>query len=226
MIRWTSYCSLALIITFLTSPILAADPNLTGFEKSLATWKVLKAKCGGNYSYKIRWSSFVGFGHETEIVCRRNKVVERKYREWKRGPQPVRPGVVSRPQGTGWIETGDKIGSHKKGVPAKTLDQLYQEARKVLGTKLTAHQRLYVRYDKQGLLQSCFWVDTRIADDAPRTGVMISSLTLGKPGQGGRAVSASGGKAINLKIGDSGKTVKAALGDIVLIRGHWGQPLK
>jgi predicted secreted protein len=196
-----------------------ADSRLSAFAKSQTTWRRLKAKCGGDYSYKVRWSSWVGFGHETEIICRRNKVVERKYREWKRGPQLVRPGVVSKPQGTGWTETGDKIGSHKKGAPPKTLDQLYQEARKVLSTKLTAHQRLYVRYDKQGLLQSCFWVDTRIADDAPRTGVMISSLTLGKPGQGDRKpANSAGGRAINLKIGDSGKTVKAVVGDLLLIK--------
>ena len=193
-----------------------ADSRLAEFAKSLATWERLKAKCGGNYSYKIRWSSWVGFGHETEIICRQNKVTERKYRQWKGGPRVVRPGQPAKPQGSSWAGLGDHVGSHKTGAPAKTLDQLYQDASKVLEAKPAAHQRLYVRYDKQGLLGSCFTVDTRIADDAPRKGVMISSIALGRPGRGS-PVKSSGGRAINLKIGDSGKTVKAAVGDLVLI---------
>ena len=223
MTRPTVCCSLVLVTTVVLAPgasAAPADSRLAEFAKSLATWERLKAKCGGNYSYKIRWSSWVGFGHETEIVCRDNKVSERKYREWK-GPGVARPGEAAKPQGSSWAEQGDQIGSHKKGAPPKTLDQLYQEAREVLKTKLPPHLRLYVRYDKQGLLQSCFYVDTRIADDAPRRGVAISSIALGRPDQSGattRPAKPSGGRAVNLKIGDSGKTLKAAVGDLVLIK--------
>jgi len=225
MIRWTSYCSLALIIAFLAGPLSAvgptlvlprsAPPNRAAFEKSMATWKTLKAKCGGNYSYKIRWSSFVGFGNETEIVCQNNTIVERKYREWQAGPGMAIPVPLGRakPKEVRWSEKLGEIGSHKKGAPAKTLDQLYAEARKILTTKLPAHQRLHVSYDKQGLLKSCFSVDTRIADDAPRKGVAISSITLGK-GSGG----AANGKTINLTKADNGKTIKANVGDTVLIK--------
>jgi len=219
MTRIVLCCCLVLTTPFLSAHAAGATPEdarLATLAKSLATWEQLKAKCGGNYSYKIRWSSWVGFGRETEIICRQNKVVERKYREWKGRQVPAKPGQPPKPQGDGWTEKGKQVGSHKKGAPPKTLDQLYQEARKVLEAKLPPHQRLYVRYDKQGLLLSCFYVDTRIADDAPRTGVVISSITLGQPG-GGDAKS-SGGRAINLGIADSGKTVKAAVGDLVLIK--------
>jgi inhibitor of cysteine peptidase len=60
---------------------------------------------------------------------------------------------------------------------------------------------------------SCFYVDTRIADDAPRKGVIISSITLGKP-DGDKA---KAGKTIALTSADTGKTIKAAAGDIVTI---------
>ena len=220
MTRLAVCCVLVVTILILLTPgaAAAADSRQAAFAKSQATWKQLKATCGGNYSYKVRFSSWVGFGHETEIVCRQGKVAERKYRDWKGGPRLVRPGGAPQPKpaGTSWTETGDKIGSHKQGAPARTLDEMYQEAGKVLAAKLEAHQKLYVRYDKQGLLNSCFWVDTRIADDAPRTGVMIGSIVLGKPSGGG--AKASGGRAINLGIADSGKTVKAGVGDLVLIK--------
>ena len=205
------------VVVFSGASAALGDARLAEFAKSLATWERLKAKCGGNYSYKIRWSSWVGFGHETEIICQQNKVTERKYRQWKGGPVIARPGQPPKPQGSSWSEKGDQVGSHKTGAPPKTLDQLYEEARKVLATKPAAHQRLYVRYDKQGLLLTCFTVDTRIADDAPRKGVTISSIAPGQPGGAGTGKS-SGGRAINLAIGDSGKTVKAAVGDLLLIK--------
>lgn len=219
MTRSASCCSFVLTTIILLTPgaeAAQADSRLAAFTTSMATWKQLKAKCGGNYSYKIRWSSWVGFGHETEIVCRQNKVTERKYREWKGGPALVRPGGPAKPQETSWTETRDRIGANKKGARPKTLDELYLEARKVLETKLPAHQKLYVSYDKQGLLKSCFSVDTRIADDAPRKGVAISGVTLGTPDGG--AVKPSKGRTINLTSADNGKAIKAAVDDIVLIK--------
>ena len=86
----------------------------------------------------------------------------------------------TQPAGLVWVEKGKEMGSHKKGGAAKTLDQLYKEAAEVAKRKLPANERRYVRVDKQGLLLSCFTVDTRIADDAPTKGVNISSIKLGK----------------------------------------------
>ncbi len=264
-----------------------AEPPAKEQEKlqaSLKTWQRLREDCGGNYSYKVRWSSFVGFGHETEIVVRDNKVIERRFRAFGGGglapvpiaPVPPRPEILPRkwtdstgkhsveaefvdlkdgklrlkrkdgktitlpidilskadqesaralarqtatppkPKGESWTETGRDLGSHKKGSPPKTLDQLYEEAQGILNTKLEPHHRLYVRFDDRGLLKSCFYVDTRIADDAPQTGVMIASVNI-KPSAAGGAAKPSGGRAINLKNADSGKTVSAGVGDLVII---------
>lgn len=160
-----------------------SDSNKAKLAESLKAWTDLKAKCGGNYSYKVSFTSWVGFGHETTIVVRDNKVVERRYREWSANlqgpPMPVPPGVAPpQPQGTSWTETGDQLGSHPKGAPLKTLDTLYEEAEKILEIKLEPYQRLYVRFDGRGLLLMCAYVDTRIMDDAPMTGVRISSIQI------------------------------------------------
>jgi len=152
-------------------------------QKSLETWETLKAECGGNYAYKVRWSSWVGFGHETEVVVRNNRVAQRRYRQWSGQPVPVAPGEPPKPEGKTWTEEGDQLGSHSEGAAPKTLDQLYEEAAKVLAKTLAPHQRLYLRFDDRGLLQSCFYVDTRIADDAPQTGVVIGSIELQAAGE-------------------------------------------
>jgi len=166
----------------LLAPASAAEGDPAKVAKSLQAWQKAKEKCGGNYSYSVRWQSFVGFGHETTVVVKANKVAERRYREFKapsRRPVPKNPNVKPEPAGPLWVEKGKELGVHKKGAAAKTLDQLYQEAAEVANRKLPSNLRRYFRVDKQGLLLSCFTVDTRIADDAPTKGVNITSIKLG-----------------------------------------------
>jgi len=298
------YCSL-LAVVVLSSTVVsvfgAESPTKEGgkLEASLQTWQRVKKECGGNYSYKLSFSSFTGFGHETEIVVRDNKVAERRFRAF--GGQPVAvapilaappaPVIASRkwtdstgqhsvqaefvdakdgtvrlkredgktisvpidklskadqqyvksldrptappakPEGKTWTETGEDLGTHKEGALPKTLDELYDEAKAILDTELAPHHRLYVRFDDRGLLLSCFYVDTRIMDDAPRTGVAINSIHIGAPAEGGAAEAGaaeagvaeaepakpSGGRAINLSSADRGKTVPAGVGDLVII---------
>ena len=150
-------------------------------KKSLQTWQARKAQCGGNYSYTVGFQSWAGFGNSTVIVVRNNKVVERKYSEFNRNapPMPQQPGKEPpKAEGQNWTEKGKEIGTHKQGAPAKTLDTFYAEAKAILEVKLEPTQKLSIAFDKQGLLQHCFWMDTRIADDAPRNGVIIGQLQL------------------------------------------------
>ena len=75
-------------------------------KKSLSTWEGLKEECGGNYSYNKRWSSWVGFGHTTEVVVENNKVVERRYKSFSVRPVPSPPVSLLRNQKekVGWRE--------------------------------------------------------------------------------------------------------------------------
>jgi len=150
-------------------------------REGLATWAKLKEQCGGNYSYTIRFSSFAGFGHVTTIVVSANKVTERRFEKFDREPKPLAPGEVE-PKKEGWSETGELLGSHEKeGAPVLTLDEIYASAEKIAAAELPKHERRYIRTDKQGLLTSCFTIDTRIADDAPTNGIVVNSITIEKP---------------------------------------------
>ena len=170
---WLTVLLLVSCHSLLVTPASAAEAGPAKVAKSLQAWQQAKQKCSGNYSYSVRWQSFVGFGHETTVVVKSNKVVERRYREFKRRPPvpvPNKPNVKPNPAGPLWVEKGKELGSHKKDAAAKTLDQLYKEAAEVAKRKLPANERRYVRVDKQGLLLACFTIDTRIADDAPHQG--------------------------------------------------------
>jgi hypothetical protein len=123
----------------------------------------------------------VGFGNVTEVVVANNKVVERNYKAFSAPPRPAAPGKLpAKRKETGWSEKGAQLGGHKEGHPAKTIDQLYEEAKAILERPLPAFQRLGLRFDAQGLLLACYTQDTRIADDAPTKGVNITTITLGK----------------------------------------------
>ena len=148
---------------------------------SKAAWNKANAESKGNYEYGVRFTSAFGFGNETILVVKDQKIVERRYRAWSGRPVPVAPGEKPKEDGTSWKETGEELGKHKEGAPLKTLDELYVEATKVVDRKLSDFEKLYIAFDPAGILKYCFVVDTRIADDAPRQGVSIDSLKLNKP---------------------------------------------
>ncbi|MEZ6055739.1 MAG: hypothetical protein R3C01_03450 [Planctomycetaceae bacterium] len=157
----------------------AVSKEVQQVREALATWKTLKEKHSGNYSYKVRFASAFGFGSVTTIVVRDNQVTERRFVEFSANPRPLPPGEA--PADNGWIELGKEIGTHKQGAPGVTLDDLYADAEKIASADLPEHERRYIRTDKQGLLTTCLTVDTRIADDAPTKGISIQEIVLVQP---------------------------------------------
>ena len=172
--------------------------DIAKVKTALAAWAKAKAECKGNYEYTIGFSSAFGFGHTTTIVVKNNKVVERRYEEFNRREGPPRPGAKPK----GFVEQGDAIGKNKKGVPAKTLDEIYKTAAAIAAKALPPHEVRYVLTDKNGLLTSCFIRDRRIADDAPRNGVALGKITL------------TGGNAKKVFKSPNGKPFPV----------HWGAP--
>ena len=149
-------------------------------QESFQTWQRKKLECGGDYSFKKYWSSWVGFGHETTVVVENNKVVSRSFRSFSGKPVPVAPGQAPKPDGKTWTERGLEVGKNKQGYPPKTLDELYEEAKAIVHGPVPPFNRMSLRTDKNGLLLACYLQDTRIADDAPTKGVNITSISLGK----------------------------------------------
>lgn len=158
---------------------LLTDSPPDQLAKSKTKWAEAKAKHGNNYTYTISFQSFVGFGHITTVFIENGKVVKRQFKAWDSPNAPQLPGALPVPTKT-WDENGDQIGKNPEGATAKTLDELYDAAEKVVNTKLESYQKLYLQMDTEGLLRHAFIVDTRIADDAPRKGIAIDNLKFTK----------------------------------------------
>lgn len=137
------------LVTFAVSLAHAQDSDADKLQGSLDKWSDLKEKCGGNYRYFVRTSSFTGAGTETEIVVRNNKVAGRRYKVFG-PPAPIAPGPDGEPPKPEapqykWTEQGEAVGKNKEGAAAKTLDELYAQAKEVLARELPEHERRYVR---------------------------------------------------------------------------------
>ena len=161
--------------------VCCADEPAAQLAQSLKVWAESRPRHDNTYSYTVTFRSFVGFGHETTIVVAKGKVVERRYKSFAGPAKPVEPGKEGAPE-PGWVEKGDQVGKNQReGARPRTLDELYTEAGKVIATRLQPAEKLYFKLDKEGLLEYAFIVDTRIADDGPRRGVLIGNLRMGDP---------------------------------------------
>ena len=154
--------------------------HIAKVKAALAAWAKAKAECKGNYQYTVGFSSAFGFGHTTTIIVKNNKVVSRIYETFNRRQPSPPPGTKPGFGPGGFIENGKTVGKNKKGAPAKTLDEIYKSATAIAAKALPPHERRYVLTNKQGLLTSCFIMDRRIMDDAPRNGVALGTITLGE----------------------------------------------
>ena len=154
----------------------AANPDLAKVKAALEAWAKTREACMGNYSYTVRFQSAFGFGHTTTLVVEGNKIAERKFVEFNREPSLFDPNAAVNPNG--YLEKGDAVGRNSKGARALTLDQVYADAAKIAARQLAEHERRYVRVNNDGLLLSCFTVDTRIADDTPAVGINVDTISL------------------------------------------------
>ena len=92
-----------------TSSAQAAETDKSSNAKlatSLKVWLKSKADAGGNYTYQVSRSSFIGTRWVTTLVVRDNKIVERRFEVSSNRPQPIRPGAKPKKQGPKWIERG------------------------------------------------------------------------------------------------------------------------
>ena len=122
----SQFCLTGLVLLMCVSRGMADDQEK--LQASLKIWHQLRKKSDGDYSYTVRWTSFVpGVGHETQIIVRDNKVVERRFRTSGGPPVVVKPGPpVTPPKGKNWSEKGKSLGTHKAGAPPENSGSAVQ----------------------------------------------------------------------------------------------------
>ena len=140
--------------------------NLELLTNSRKTWNALKKEKHDTYVYTVRKSYMMGNGNMTTLHVKNGSVVKRSFSDWKPGQEPV----------VRWTEVGKKLATNPTGAEILTIDDIYDRALKILQKKTKPMEKLYLKFDAQGVLKSCFTVNTMIADDAPINGVIVSSI--------------------------------------------------
>lgn len=170
---------LTIILTFALSLISAqAQEEKAGADhkiqlvSSLKAWKKASAKSKGNYSYQVTTSSMMGYRTVTTITVENNKVVNRTFEEFYPADMPKPENLKN------YKEDVKTLGTHEHGATAHTMEELYDQAIQIAKKDLAPHEQLYFKLDKNGILQCCFIINTRIMDDAPSNGVNIANLKM------------------------------------------------
>lgn len=175
----------ALLAMALVAPLpgSAADPasppnDAERLAASRATWDKARDAAGGDYSYEVQEISLVS-RQTTRILVKGGKVVERSFEQIVLPPGAPPPGGPDFTPAKTWTETGADIGTHDDGAaPARTVDELYDEAAKIVAAPVVEFRARSLGIDDRGLLNHCFERDTRIADDVPLQGIKPMRITI------------------------------------------------
>ena len=185
------------VLFFSAAPImaLAATPE-EQLEDSLQKWQEIREGRGSSYTYEVKATYYSGSQRLTTITVEDGKVVKRELvSSWMPGVNrdPNDPSLKA----STYVETGDDIGSHLAGEPAKTLDELYEDAEKILasrnaenaqprpvlggGIAIRGQRKLVLEFDDLGLLKTCYLTTPMIVHNRPK-GCRVENLKLlGEP---------------------------------------------
>lgn len=134
-------------------------------ERSLDTWRSLKAAYGEHYRYESNFGSWVGFSSVTTFEVQGEVVVTRSYEATSVD------GTVS----DSWVERGAEVGRHEVGEPPRTLEQVYGVCRDEVLTKDRVRHTIYLEFQENGVLSLCEYAEKSCVDDCSR-GVDVRNL--------------------------------------------------
>ena len=178
---WFLIAGLALLTPCRAADDVVPQTDLERLAASRVTWEKARDAAGGTYSYEVP-QVFMMSRQTTRIVVKQGQVVERSFEQFVGPPGPPPPGGGPPAPTTVWTETGAEIGTHGDGAaPPRTVDELYDEAAKLLAAPAAEFKERSLGINDRGFLDHCFERDTRIADDVPLEGVKPFKITIDAP---------------------------------------------
>lgn len=148
--------------------------NGFSYVESLDEWKKLKETNGNAYKYETTFTSWAGFGNTTEIKVQDGKVTARVYEEFT-----INDTTGARVIADSYTETAADLGSHEKGAPPLTIDELYDSCAKKYLTVDDKKNILHFETQTNGLMNLCGFTPKNCMDDC-YTGIQIDSFNWAK----------------------------------------------
>jgi len=127
-------------------------------RESRAVWEKNKGKYQNSYTYTRAFSSWVGFGHKTTVRVKNGVVVERHFEAFNRDKKITES----------YTEGPKDIGTHKRGEPVSTMEELYEECANAHLKQNPKTNVLSLRISQDGILGGCTYRSIWCVDDCTR----------------------------------------------------------
>jgi hypothetical protein len=162
-------CLFGLVVTTLG----CSDSALSAARQS---WAQTATTCP-TYHYAISTSSFSGTGTKTTIEIAAGKPSARRYEQFHFDYSAGAANALKIVDKT-WTETGASVGTHVEGVPAKTMETLYDDCARDVEPQDPAKNEIKIETDARGVLRECWYVPRQCADDC-KMGVSVEDFACG-----------------------------------------------
>jgi len=141
---------------------------LKKLQQSYVVWQQHKKKHHDSYQYTKYFSSWVGFGEQTTITVKNNRIIGRQYLSWNDKQETTAQYSESSQQ---------QLGKNKKGSSLATMNDLYDNCHHILTNKDPETNHLTLGFDEIGILKTCLYSPKNCADDCSQ-GVRIKKIIL------------------------------------------------
>jgi hypothetical protein len=132
-----------------------ADLN---YNQSFEKWTALKEKNGNSYVYQTKFMSWTGHGSMTELTIEDGVIISRSYQEFLQQGGPIET-VDS------FSEDSNQLGTHTKGAPLLTIDDLYNSCAKEYLVVDQNKNTVEFQTTDEGLLTRCGFTTHGCVDD-------------------------------------------------------------
>ena len=141
------------------------------FETSQTQWQKLRIENGNSYTYTLAFQSWTGLQSETTLTINNGMVSQRSYKSYTLNHDEAVDTLYFET----YTETGDSLGSHSRGVPLYSIDDLYATCANDYLTVDTSTNTLYFDTDEKGIISICGYTPDNCADDC-FVGVRVASF--------------------------------------------------
>ena len=127
---------------------------------SLILWDVLKEEHKNSYEYSLSFSSAEArYESKSTFKIKEGVITKHDFESYHYNDKDEK--TIDKI----WTEEKNKVGSHKEGFPAKTLDEVYKDCGNTYLPVKPSQNYIYFEAEHDGIISLCGYVPHNCADD-------------------------------------------------------------
>lgn len=132
----------------------------TIYDQSLIVWDLQKEEHNNSYEYSLSFGSEEArYESKSTFIIKEGIITKHDFESYHYNNNNEKN--IDKV----WTEEKDKIGSHKEGFPAKTLDEIYKDCGNTYLTVKYSENYVYLETEHEGVISLCGYFPRNCADD-------------------------------------------------------------